>query len=138
MFHRRWPAALAMLVFACLLAVGGFGTRGRAAEPPTLEATWGADGLLTLTGFGFLPYERLQLSLTVQSMTVSESSGPGVYSQSSQSSAQSTMLTVDADGDGRLSSQMTLFVPDGAELIASATGEQGSYAELRTTLTRAG
>ena len=100
-----------------------------------LEVIWDSGGALTVRGAGFKPHERVSLTTTIRSGGTTVVRGPGtVIAQSGGSSTQSSTITLSADAQGTFQQRSTAISSQGAEVVVSATGSQGTRTEARTTI----
>jgi hypothetical protein len=94
----------------------------------SLDLLWESGGTLTVRGTGFVPHERLTLTLTIRSGGSSVVTGPGTSMQIS-SSVQSSSATYQADAQGCFQQKNTVVTAGDADVTLTAHGDRGSRAE---------
>jgi hypothetical protein len=101
---------------------------GDVAMAGKLDLSWESGGTLTVRGTGFVPHERLTLTMTISSGGSSVLTGTGTLVQRS-SAVQSSSNTLQADAQGTFQQKSTVVTAGDVDVTVMARGEQGGLAQ---------
>ena len=132
---RRIPGLLGVVLALSLFGLGcaTLSAQDDVGGTTVIEVQWDEDGTLTVDGRGFGAGEGIVLTVTTESQQARVTNVPGVQVLSSQSSRQSSAVTLQADEQGTFRFTGGITAPTGAEVVVVAIGSSGASAEARTT-----